>query len=262
MSTTIPTTISICIATTLSGFILFTLPSEQKRIDMQAASEGLAQSAQKIPPTKQPKININQCGQIDDRFVKYLPDDTIWTVAIDDKDCEQAQLEIQLPESNIAPWPISPTATNIAFKEGTITWSESLNHSHIQTPYMARLVGAQTEPDQCLILKCGGDFRGVDIAPAIASLTNAIDNVKPITGNLLAIETNATNDPSLDLGGSCENESAKVTIYNDRTKLAEVNCNCPIIEDHEETKANTAASILATNMGRMAGHRSTTTKNP
>ena len=82
MSTTIPTTISICIATTLSGFILFTLPSEQKRIDMQAASEGLAQSAQKIPPTKQPKININQCGQIDDRFVKYLPDDTIWTVAI------------------------------------------------------------------------------------------------------------------------------------------------------------------------------------
>ena len=245
MSTTIPTTISICIATTLSCFILFTLPSEQKRIDMQAASEGLAQSAQKIPPTKQPKISINQCGQIDDRFVKHLPDETIWKVAIDDTDCEQAQLEIQLPESNIAPWPVSPTATNIAFNEGTITWSESLNHSHIQTPYMARLVGAQTEPDQyqCLVLKCGGDVTGVDITPPEASFTMANDDVEQVTGNLIDIATNITNDDSLELSGYCESKSSKVTINNDRTKLAEVNCNCPNSEDNTEAKTKTATKI-------------------
>ncbi|MGB0446821.1 MAG: Ig-like domain-containing protein, partial [Pseudomonadales bacterium] len=243
MSTTIPTTISICIATTLSCFILFTLPSEQKRIDMQAASEGLAQSAQKIPPTKQPKININQCGQIDDRFAKHLPDGSIWTVSIDDKDCEQAQLEIQLPESNIAPWPVSPTATNITLKEGSITWSESLNHSHIQTPYMARLVGAQTEPDQCLILKCGGDDTGVDITPPEASFTMANDDVEQVTGNLIDIATNTTNDDSLELSGYCESKSSKVTIYNDRTKLAEVNCNCPNSEDNTEAKTKTATKI-------------------
>jgi hypothetical protein len=240
MSTTIPTTISICIATTLSCFTLFTLTSDQDRVDMQTASDGFAQSIKILSPT----TIGDQCWQIDDRFAKHLPDGSIWTVEInqDDEDCDQAKLQIQLPESNTTFVPVSPTATNITLKEGTVTWSESLNHSDIESPYKARLVGAQTAPDRCLILKCGGDVRGVDITPAIASLTNAIDNVKPITGNLLELETNATNDPSLDLGGRCENESAKVTIYNDRTKLAEVNCNCSNSEDNTEAKAKTATT--------------------
>ena len=186
----IPITLSVALATTASFMVMKNYQQQVAVVAQDISKNSFEEAIKKLPFPP----NQDQCETLDASFAATWPADTIWTATVRATNCTTAHLSITLPYSSESQ---TSNTDNTEADEKQVSWPLSLVEPYsLHTPYQQRLQAAQGSDGspQCEGYRCGGIGAVVDVTAPTASFTAAYDDIEQITGNLIALDTDMTND--------------------------------------------------------------------